>query len=172
MKDDEVRARFDGRGRVELIPGLSTAAKLGRIEDIAHALGYQRLAIENLGRAGTRLVYERDDGPQARRRAELTIARLSEGGPLLPAIEPPPPPLPSALPRPSRRPHPSSAVVPSRRPRHLQRCFRLDHPDHRAHRPCPPTLLLRKGVGRLGRSGAGSCCCAMSRPEGGEGLAG
>ncbi|MFC9497529.1 hypothetical protein [Streptomyces sp. NPDC056982] len=98
MKDDEVRARFDGRGRVELIPGLSTAAKLGRIEDIAHALGYQRLAIENLGRAGTRLVYERDDGPQARRRAELTIARLSEGGPLLPAIEPPPPPPPSALP--------------------------------------------------------------------------
>ncbi|MET7540537.1 hypothetical protein ACWGDS_06295 [Streptomyces sp. NPDC055059] len=98
MKDDEVRARFDGRGRVELIPERATAARLGRIEEIAHALGYQRHAIENLGRAGTRLVYGRDDGPQARRRAELTIARLREGGPLLPAIEPPPPPPPSVPP--------------------------------------------------------------------------
>ncbi|MFB7708358.1 hypothetical protein [Streptomyces sp. NPDC056105] len=85
MKDDEVRARFDGRGRVELIPGLSTAAKPARIEEIAHALGYQRFSIENLGRAGVRLVHARDDGPQARRRAEPTIARLREGGPLLPA---------------------------------------------------------------------------------------
>jgi hypothetical protein len=114
VKDDEVRARFDGRGRVELIPGLSTAAKLGRIEEIAHALGYQRLSIENLGRAGVRLVYGRDDGPQARRRAELTIARLREGGPLLPAIEPPPPPPPSAPP-----PAPSQAAPPRQRSRPL-----------------------------------------------------
>ncbi|MEU8484894.1 hypothetical protein [Streptomyces sp. NPDC048641] len=118
MNDDEVRALFDGRGRVELIPGRATAARLSRIEEIAHALGYRQHSIENLGRLGVRLVYGRDDGPQARRRAELTIARLREGGPLLPAIEPPPPPPPSLPPPapsqapPRQRSRPLSAPPP------------------------------------------------------------
>ncbi|WP_406109691.1 hypothetical protein OG698_43630 [Streptomyces sp. NBC_01003] len=118
MKDEEVRALFDGRGRVELIPGRPTTARLGRIEEIAHALGYQQHSIENLGRGGLRLVYGRDDCPQARRRAELTIARLREGGPLLPAIEPPPPPPPTPPPPapsqapPRQRSRPLSAPPP------------------------------------------------------------
>ncbi|MFF7890235.1 hypothetical protein ACH40F_58460 [Streptomyces sp. NPDC020794] len=47
-------ARVDGRGRVELSPGHATAAKRRRIEEIAHVLGYRLLAIQNLGRAGSR----------------------------------------------------------------------------------------------------------------------
>ncbi|MFF2188192.1 hypothetical protein [Streptomyces sp. NPDC058155] len=36
--------------------------------------------------------FERDDGPQARCRNELTVARLREGGPLLTVGPPEPPP--------------------------------------------------------------------------------
>ncbi|TXS54798.1 hypothetical protein EAO76_44215, partial [Streptomyces sp. sk2.1] len=92
MKDDEIRAGFDGRARVELRTGHGTAASRLRTDEIAHALGYRLITAENLGQLGIRLVYERDDGPIARRRAELTIAQLRAGGPLLPAVEPPPPP--------------------------------------------------------------------------------
>ncbi|MDK0524358.1 hypothetical protein [Streptomyces sp. ML-6] len=98
MKDDEIRASFDGRGRVELRIGHVTAARRRRIEEIAHALGYRLVMVENLGQLGIRLVHERDDGPIARRRAELTIARLRADGPLLPAVEPPPPPPPGPPP--------------------------------------------------------------------------
>ena len=98
MKDDEIRASFDGRARVELLPDRATASNRYRIEEIAHALGYRLFATENLVEFGIRLVYERDDAPIARRRAELTIARLRAGGPLLPAVEPPPPPSPGPPP--------------------------------------------------------------------------
>ncbi|MCX4866106.1 hypothetical protein OHU11_23550 [Streptomyces sp. NBC_00257] len=98
MKDDEIRASFDGRARVKLLPDRATASNRHRIEEIAHALGYRLLATENLVEFGIRLVYERDDAPIARRRAELTIARLRAGGPLLPAVEPPPPPPPGPPP--------------------------------------------------------------------------
>ncbi|MFD8743622.1 hypothetical protein [Streptomyces sp. NPDC059616] len=98
MKDDEIRASFDGRARVELLPDRATASNRHRIEEIAHALGYRLLVTENLVEFGIRLVYERDDAPTARRRAELTIARLRAGGPLLPAVEPPPPPPPGPPP--------------------------------------------------------------------------
>ncbi|MFK0025370.1 hypothetical protein [Streptomyces sp. NPDC090798] len=54
-------ARFDGRGRVELLPGHATAPKQRRIEQISHVLGYRLLVIQNLGRVGVRLVCERDD---------------------------------------------------------------------------------------------------------------
>ncbi|RPK68636.1 MULTISPECIES: hypothetical protein [unclassified Streptomyces] len=104
MKDDEIRASFDGRARVKLLPDRATASNRHRIEEIAHALGYQLLATESLVEFGIRLVYERDDAPTARRRAELTIARLRAGGPLLPAVEPPPPPGP---------PPPAPAAQPS-----------------------------------------------------------
>ena len=97
VKDDEIRARFDGRGRVERMPGHATGPRRQRIEDMARALGYRLLSVENLGGLGIRLVYEHDF-PLARRRNELSLARLRAGGPLLPAVEPPPPRL-----RPPRR---------------------------------------------------------------------
>ncbi|WP_107104993.1 hypothetical protein [Streptomyces sp. Root369] len=68
------------------------------IEEIAHAFGYRLLATEIIGRARIRYLYERDDAPPARRRAELTIARLHAGGAVLPAFEPPPAPPPSPPP--------------------------------------------------------------------------
>ena len=129
VRDDEVPACFDGRGRVELLPGLATAAEQRRIEEIAHALGYRLVAVEGLGRAGVRLVYERDDGPLARRRSEMAVERLRAGGPLLWGTEPPPPPPPAAPPPapsqsrerrrggpPAEPPPPPSAVAPARPP--------------------------------------------------------
>ncbi|MGW4996399.1 hypothetical protein ACWEP8_01940 [Streptomyces hydrogenans] len=97
MDDDEVRRRFDGAVRVELMfrRGYTTARRQ-RVEAIGHALGYRPLLSENTGWRGLRLVFARDEAPDARRRRELTIARLRTGGPVLPPLEtlPPPPPLP------------------------------------------------------------------------------
>ncbi|MEU3922370.1 hypothetical protein [Streptomyces sp. NPDC029004] len=133
MKDDEIRARFDGRGHVELLPGNDTASKRRRIEEIAHALGYRLLAVHNLGFAGVRLDYERDDTPQARRRNELTIARLRAGGPLLPAVEPPPPPPPTPPP-----PAPSQL-----RPRQPSRPWAAPPPPPPTAAPARPRLPPR-----------------------------
>ncbi|MFF9868197.1 hypothetical protein ACF1G0_22805 [Streptomyces sp. NPDC013953] len=104
LKDEEIRRRFDGRNRVELLPGNLTAAQQCLIEEIAHALGYRLFATQRLYPVGYRLVYDRDDTPQARRRAELSVARLRAGGPLLPATEPPAPP-PPPPPPPAPSPH-------------------------------------------------------------------
>ncbi|MER6348071.1 hypothetical protein ACWC10_04340 [Streptomyces sp. NPDC001595] len=116
VTDDEIRARFDGRGRVELLPGHADAARRRRVDEIADALGYRPLAVHNLGLAGVRLDYARDDDPLARRRAEQSIARLRAGVPLLPvpaSPPPPPPPPPPVAPEPRpRRPRPSSTQPP------------------------------------------------------------
>ncbi|MFG2586670.1 hypothetical protein [Streptomyces sp. NPDC048438] len=78
-KDDEIRTRFDGRGRVELMPGHATGPRRQRIEDMAHALGYRLLSAENLGRLGIRLVHERDVSPLAWRRNELSVVPAARG---------------------------------------------------------------------------------------------
>ncbi|MFE1455930.1 hypothetical protein ACFW7K_13200 [Streptomyces sp. NPDC058735] len=98
MKDDEVVARFDGRGRVELLLGRLENVFQRNIGQIAHAFGYRLLSTEIIGRARIRYLYQRDDSPPARRRAELTIARLHAGGSVLPASDPPPPPPPAPPP--------------------------------------------------------------------------
>ncbi|MFF3389968.1 hypothetical protein ACFYW1_03285 [Streptomyces sp. NPDC002669] len=43
MKDDGIRASFDGRARVELRLGHVAAANRRRIDEIAHTLGYRLL---------------------------------------------------------------------------------------------------------------------------------
>lgn len=98
MKDEEIVAHFDGRGRVELLTGHLNASRKRRIEEITYELGYRLLSTENLDHARVRLRFERDDAPHARRRAEQTIERLRTGGPALPAVEPPPPPPPRPAP--------------------------------------------------------------------------
>ncbi|MFI7294081.1 hypothetical protein [Streptomyces sp. NPDC050121] len=112
MRDEEIIAHFDGRGRVEL---RTRASRKRRIEEITHALGYRLLATHNLGRGRIGLHFVRDDGPLARRRAEQTIERLRAGGPVLPEFVevPPPPPAPPPLP-PSVAP--PALRVPSRPP--------------------------------------------------------
>ncbi len=112
MKDDAIRARFDGRHRVELSLSHAPAETSRKIDEIAHALGYRQLAVEKLPFMGFRFVYERDDSPTARRRADLAVARLRGGGPLLPAMDTPPPPPPTA-------PPPAPAQPAARRPRRL-----------------------------------------------------
>ncbi|MCQ9135058.1 hypothetical protein KMS84_30375, partial [Streptomyces sp. IBSBF 2807] len=96
MTDEEIIRHFDGRGRVRLqFPHATSAERCRRMMAIAHALGYKALSTDALGRGEFPRLYERDDAPDARRRAEQTIARLRAGGPVLPGIEPPPPPPPS-----------------------------------------------------------------------------
>jgi hypothetical protein len=52
VTDDEIRARFDGRSRVELLLGPVSASQRDRVEQIAHALGYRLLSMHPL-RAGS-----------------------------------------------------------------------------------------------------------------------
>lgn len=115
MSDEEIIRHFDGRGRVQLMfPYTTSAEECRRMVAIAHALGYKPLFTETLGRREFPRFYERDDSPDARRRATQTIERLRAGGPVLPVVEappplpPPPPPLTSRQPppRPRRSPEP------------------------------------------------------------------
>ncbi|WP_333764912.1 hypothetical protein, partial [Streptomyces sp. IBSBF 2390] len=107
MDDDEIRARFDGRGVVELRGRVSLKE---RAERVAYVLGYELVSAERTGGPGpvlgfprppatVQLVFRRDDDPRARRRAERTVERLRAGGPLLADDEallpPPPPPAPA-----------------------------------------------------------------------------
>ncbi|WP_030377457.1 MULTISPECIES: hypothetical protein [unclassified Streptomyces] len=95
MKDDELRARFDGRGVVEVRLDVSAG---GRAEEVGHALGYTLIRRGKITRRLLELVFRRDDDPLARRRAEETVERLRAGGPVLPEGKqptfPPPPPSP------------------------------------------------------------------------------
>ncbi|MFI6037598.1 hypothetical protein ACIBBD_26165 [Streptomyces sp. NPDC051315] len=146
MRDEEIVRHFDGRGRVELLPGRLDAARRRRIEAIIHELGYRLLAVENLGLAGIRIRCERDDAPQARRRAEQAIERLRAGGPVLPEIAeappPPPAPPPPAGPPPGPRPRfrvpdgppPPPPVAGPARPRVPPR------PPHPPSPPPPPPV--------------------------------
>ncbi|MFI8238825.1 hypothetical protein ACIF83_16395 [Streptomyces sp. NPDC085866] len=107
MRDEEIVAHFDGRGRVHLRFGHVDAEKARRMVEIAHALGYRPLSTGTLGRGGIARYYERDDAPHARRRAAQTIERLRAGGPVLPEVEPsPPPPPPPPPPLTPRQPPP------------------------------------------------------------------
>ncbi|BAU82040.1 fimbrial isopeptide formation D2 domain-containing protein [Streptomyces laurentii] len=156
VDEDKIRVRFDGRVRVEVRLGRVTAAERSRVDEIARAFGYQLFSSQALTAAapglgvvvlpaGWLLTYERDDGPLARRRNELTIARLRAGGSLLPVVEPPPPPLPPppptvVAPQPPRREHftypseppPPPPSVPSPRPRIPS------YPPPPAYPPPPP----------------------------------
>lgn len=114
MRDDEIRSHFDGRGRVEVRLNVSA---LPRAKEIAHALGYQLLSSGRIARWVHVLVFQRDDDPLARRRAEQTVERLRAGGPVLsdgelPAPPPPPPaPAPPLTPRPPE-PRPRRSLEP------------------------------------------------------------
>lgn len=125
MDADAMRPRFDGRGQVELQVGGGQRAPA---EAIARALGHELVSVGQRGRPidlgaidlrtarGYRLVFRRDDDPRARRRAELTIARLRAGGPVLPddELDPPPPPPsdpPPFVPRPPQ-PRPRRSLEP------------------------------------------------------------
>lgn len=130
MTDEEIIRHFDGRGRVHLqFPHTTSAERCGRMMAIAHALGYKPLFTGTLGRREFPRFYERDDAPDARRRAEQTIERLRAGGPVLPESEtapppPPNPPPPAGPPPPPRQrfqvpegPPPTPPVVGPARPR-------------------------------------------------------
>ncbi|WP_432170027.1 hypothetical protein [Streptomyces sp. 1222.5] len=112
MDDDEIRARFDGRGVVELRGGVSLKA---RAERVAYVLGYELVSTEQTRGPGlvlglprppatVGLVFRRDDDPRARRRAERTVERLRAGGPLLADDEALLPPAASARPGTALRP--------------------------------------------------------------------
>lgn len=103
-KEAEVLAQFDGRGRVEIVLRGLRVARAGRIQAIAHEMGYALHSREGLSNDVVRLHFIRDDNPLARRRAEETQARIAAGGPLLlpggvrPPSPPPPPQPPPPLP--------------------------------------------------------------------------
>ncbi|WP_328768968.1 hypothetical protein [Streptomyces sp. NBC_00286] len=83
MKDAEILAQFDGRGRAEFLLGGFEAMSSDKITAFAFEFGYDLYATETPSKSTMRLIYERNDSPTARRRAQQTVDRLRAGGPLL-----------------------------------------------------------------------------------------
>lgn len=149
VNDEEIIRHFGGRGRVHLqFPHTTSAERCRRMMAITHVFGYKPLSTDTLGRGEFPRPYERDDAPDARRRAEQAIARLRAGGPVLLAIEPPPPPPPPPVspftprqsqPRPRRslEPQPPSPAAPPE-PRIPSRPH---YPPRPSNPPMPPPPL-------------------------------
>ncbi|MGW2765203.1 hypothetical protein [Streptomyces sp. NPDC001275] len=83
MKDAEIIAHFDGRGRAELLLGGFEGRQSNRITAIAYELGYDLEATEMPSKSTIRLRFVRNDNPVARQRAQQAKERLFAGGPLL-----------------------------------------------------------------------------------------
>jgi hypothetical protein len=144
MNDEEVVRQFDGRGRVQLRLGQLDPERNRRVVKIAHALGYRQITSGNLNRWDVSRLYERDDAPDARRRAEQTIARLRAGGPVLLATEPPPPPPPPPAPPLTPRqsqPRPRRSLEPQPPPPVAPSTSRIPSRPHYPPRPSNPPPL-------------------------------
>ncbi|WP_151479358.1 hypothetical protein [Streptomyces albicerus] len=83
MKDAEILAHFDGRGRAEFLLGGFEGRHSDKITAIAYELGYDLQATEMPSKSTIRLIFVRNDSPTARQRAQQTHGRLRAGGPLL-----------------------------------------------------------------------------------------
>lgn len=129
MTDEEIIAHFDGRGRVHLRFGrYVSTAQASRMAEIAYALGYRPLPTGTFRSDDVPRFYERDDSPQARRRAEQTIVRLHAGGPVQPPIREVPPPHPGQAP----------PLMPRQRPSRSQ--------QSRGPQPSPPAAPPMPGI--------------------------
>ncbi|MFC7262204.1 hypothetical protein [Streptomyces lutosisoli] len=83
MKDAEIIAYFDGRGRAEFLLGGLQVMDGDKITAIAYEFGYDLRESEAVSRGSYRMIYVRNDSPEVRRRAQQTLDRLRAGGPLL-----------------------------------------------------------------------------------------
>jgi hypothetical protein len=83
MKDAEILATFDGRGRAEFLLGGFGGRHSDKITAIGYELGYDLQATEMPSKSTIRLIFVRNDSPLARQRAQQTQDRLRAGGPLL-----------------------------------------------------------------------------------------
>ncbi|MGW7407360.1 hypothetical protein ACWGI9_27200 [Streptomyces sp. NPDC054833] len=83
MKDAEILALFDGRGRAEFLLGGFEGRHSNRITAIGYELGYDLQATEMPSKSTMRLIFVRNDSPTARLRAQQAQGRLRAGGPLL-----------------------------------------------------------------------------------------
>ncbi|MFD5154514.1 hypothetical protein [Streptomyces mutabilis] len=84
MKDVDILAKFDGRGRAEFLLGGLESSDANKITAFGFEFGYDLHATEIPSKSSMRLIYLRNDSPTARQRAWQTHARLAAGGPLLP----------------------------------------------------------------------------------------
>ena len=66
MKESEILASFDGRGRAEFLLGGFEGMQSDKIAAIGHELGYDLRATEMPSRGTMRLIFVRDDSPTAR----------------------------------------------------------------------------------------------------------
>lgn len=86
MQDSEILPYFDGRPTADIMLSAFQISAGDRITAIAYELGYQQASAGPDSRTTYRMVFSRDDSPDARRRAEATVSRLRGGGPVLPAL--------------------------------------------------------------------------------------
>lgn len=82
MKDEEILAHFDGRGRVEITLRGLDVGQGDKITAFAFELGYKLHEAIGVTRGQWRMVYLRDDSPDVRQRAQGTRDRLRTGGPI------------------------------------------------------------------------------------------
>lgn len=85
MQDSEILPYFDGRPTADMLLSAFQISAGDRITAIAHELGYHQASAGPASRTTYRMVFSRDDSPEARRRAEATMSRMRGGGPVLPA---------------------------------------------------------------------------------------
>ncbi|MFE7813968.1 hypothetical protein ACFU5P_18805 [Streptomyces sp. NPDC057433] len=89
MKDEQILAYFDGRGTAEITLRGREVAQSDRIGAIAFELGYTLHERDIVTRGQWRMIYLRDDFPDARQRAQHTLDRLRAGGPVFPQARTP-----------------------------------------------------------------------------------
>lgn len=86
MQDSEILPYFNGRPTADMLLSAFQISAGDRITAIAYELGYHQASSGPASRTTYRMVFSRDDSPDARRRAEATIIRLRGGDPVLPAL--------------------------------------------------------------------------------------
>jgi len=83
MKDSEILPYFDGRPTADMLLTAFQISAGDRITAIAYELGYLQTEAGPASRTTYRMVFSRDDSPDARRRAEVAVGRIRAGGPVL-----------------------------------------------------------------------------------------
>lgn len=86
MQDSEILPYFDGRPSADMLLSAFQTSAGDRITAIAYELGYHQASAGPTSRTTYRMVFSRDDSPDARRRAAATMSRLRGGGLVLPAL--------------------------------------------------------------------------------------
>ncbi|MFD4633279.1 hypothetical protein ACFVYR_25385 [Streptomyces sp. NPDC058284] len=86
MKDPDILTYFDGRPTADMLLSAFEVGDGDRITAFAYELGYRQVQAGAASRTTYRMVFSRDDSPDAQQRAAATLNRVRGGGPVLPDL--------------------------------------------------------------------------------------